>query len=99
MPRSSTAHPLSPAELSPSVLAFADVLLRGDEHFPAASTVGTHGVLASRLREVARAEAPASLARAFLQREGYDAPIRAVERLQREEPALLDLALVASYYA
>ena len=31
--------------------ALADTLLPGDEHFPAASSVGAHGLLAERLRE------------------------------------------------
>lgn len=87
--------------------SLVDVLLPGDGHFPAASVVGAHGVLAERLRErlgidgvdqvlAALDEAAVSMSLAAL---GPDERFVAVQRFQEREPVLFALLLNALYYS
>ena len=90
-----------PADLGAALARFADALLPGDDLFPPASAVGSHGVVAERLRERAGPDTPDMLARALVVRGGLDDPTRAAALLEAEEPTLFALAqmiLTYSYY-
>jgi len=99
-----TAIPTAEAGL---LRAFVDVLLPGDAHFPAASDAGAHGLLAERLRQqhgpdvydrVGAALAAASGGRSLAQLPNEERVV-AVERLEREEPALFDVLRTILYYS
>lgn len=87
--------------------AFVDVLVPGDDLFPAASEAGAHGLLAERLRQqhgpdafdrVGAALAAASGGRSLTQLPNEERVV-AVERLEREEPALFDILRTILYYS
>lgn len=87
--------------------AFVDVLLPGDDLFPAASEAGTHGLLAERLRQqhgpdafdrVGAALAAASGGRSLAQLPNEERVV-AIQRLEREEPALFNLLRTILYYS
>lgn len=96
-----------PAVEAGTLRAFVDVLLPGDDLFPAASEVGAHGLLAERLRQqhgpdafdrVGAALAAASGGRSLAQLPNEE-QIVAVQRLEREEPALFDVLRTILYYS
>lgn len=92
---------LTPEQLARGTAAFADAIFPGDDLFPAASVAGAHGVMVARLAEKAGGDVPGRLAAAFLARLENADPVAAASRLQREEPALFEVArtfLTFSYY-
>lgn len=79
--------------------AFADVLIPGDADFPSASSVGAHGPMADRLREVGGAEVLDRLAMGLSNQGILDDAVRATAALEAMDPALFDMARVALTYA
>jgi hypothetical protein len=53
---------MTPAGVAATFAAFVDVLIPGDDVFPSASTVGTQGLLAERVRQQRGVEAVAEIA-------------------------------------
>lgn len=99
LPRLLQPTPISTAAV---LAALVDVLMPGDDLFPAASTVGTQSQLASRLRERAgpdglrlllEALGPDFAAAPFAERE------QTVRRLEDGQPALFALVRMAAYTA
>jgi hypothetical protein len=89
--------------------ALADSLLPGDGHFPAASAVGAHGLLAERLRERLGRDAIDEVGEKLLEATGSDSladlddevRIEAVRRFERDAPELFAAVrniLYFSYY-
>ncbi|MGI8623799.1 MAG: hypothetical protein ACR2NB_10025 [Solirubrobacteraceae bacterium] len=95
----------TPTEIVATLAAFVDVLLPGDELFPAASTVGTQALLADRLRALLGAEAVAEAvgslsedARSF----SVLAPeerVTAVRHLEQRLPDRFNVLRSMTYYA
>ncbi len=69
-----------PAEIAATLKALVDVLLPGDERFPAASDAGTHGVVADRLVAQTGEAALDDLARTIKACGGPLAPLSRAER-------------------
>jgi hypothetical protein len=93
--------PLPPDALAKALELFADAILPGDDLFPAASSVGAQGLLASRLRERFGPEGPATLAATLIERGGLADAEAAAKRLEVEKPTLFGAAqqvLVYAYY-
>jgi len=88
-----------PGDVANALCILVDVLLPGDDVFPSASSVGAHGVMAARLREVCGPEAPAALALAFISHGGLLEPIEAAKQIETKAPMLFETSLVALYYA
>ena len=96
-------------EIARELHTLVDVLLPGDGHFPPASAVGAHGLLAERLRErlgtnaiddiaAGSAASTSGIALAAL---NDDARVAAVRRFERDTPdlfATLRTFLYFSYY-
>ena len=70
----------APAEIAATLKALVDVLLPGDERFPAASDAGTHGVVADRLMAQTGESALDDLARAVADCGGPLTPLGPAER-------------------
>lgn len=92
----------TPSAVAATLAAFVDMLLPGDDLFPAASLVGTQSQLASRLRERAGPEGLTLLLETL--GAGFaGAPVtereQAVRRLEDEQPALFALVRMAAYTA
>ncbi len=92
----------TPITVAAALAALVDVLMPGDELFPAASAVGAQGPLASRLRERAGADGLELLIETL--GPGFaDAPVgereAIVRRLEDEQPALFALVRLAAYTA
>jgi hypothetical protein len=91
------------AALATLLRDLVDVLIPGEEGWPAASIVGVQGVLAMRLMEVRGQDACDGLERAVLAAGGPLAPldeagrIAVVQRLEQSEPALFKLLRSAVY--
>jgi len=92
----------TPISTAAALAALVDVLMPGDDLFPAASAVGTQGQLASRLRERAGPDGlgllletlgPDFAGTPFTDRE------LAVRRLEDGQPALFALVRMAAYTA
>jgi predicted pyridoxine 5'-phosphate oxidase superfamily flavin-nucleotide-binding protein len=95
---------VTPAEIAATLAALVDVLLPGDEDFPAASTVGTQALLAERLRQRLGTEGVHQLATALSGHGAFNALTReqqtaTVARLEQEQPDLFALAYTATNYA
>ncbi len=92
MATSSAAHELS---------ALVDTLLPGDSRFPSASSVGTHGLLAGRLRVVLGGDGLSRVLVALEQAGGplHTATYRAavVARLEEQQSELFASVRMASY--
>ncbi|MGF1473986.1 MAG: hypothetical protein ACFB6S_00290 [Geminicoccaceae bacterium] len=90
-------------EQAPEVVALVDTLIPGDDRFPPASLVGTHGHLVTRLREL---HGPEALAQA-LQKLGEAAGAlatrdpsernTAVGRFEQADPALFQMLRMITY--
>ena len=97
-------HLLQPTPISTAaaLATLVDVLMPGDDLFPAASSVGTQGHLANRLRERAGSEG-LSLLLETLGPDFAGAPFadreRTVRRLEDGHPALFALVRMAAYTA
>jgi hypothetical protein len=98
-------EPQSPAATAATLAAFVDTLIPGDDLFPAASTVGTQGHLADRLRALvgpdAVAEAVSPLdadGRPFVSLSPEER-VAAVRRLESDEPEQFALLRSTTYYA
>ena len=91
------------AALATLLRDLVDVLIPGEEGWPAASVVGVQGVLAMRLMEVRGLLACDELEQAILAAGGPLAPldepgrIAVVERLEQDQPALFKLLRGAVY--
>ena len=91
------------AALATLLRDLVDVLIPGEEGWPAASVVGVQGVLAMRLMEVRGQDACDGLEQAVLAAGGPLAPldeagrIAVVQRLEQSEPALFKLLRSAVY--
>lgn len=94
-----------PTEMAATLAAFVDVLLPGDELFPAASTVGTQALLADRLRALLGAEAVAEAVRSLSEDArsfsglAPEERVAAVRRLEQRLPDRFDLLRSVTYYA
>ena len=94
-------HP-TPASTAATPAALVDVLMPGDDLFPAASAVGTQGLLAARLRDRAGNEGLSLLLEALGGRFAGATPDEreaTVRRLEDEHTALFALVRMASYTA
>lgn len=92
----------TPVTGAATLAALVDVLMPGDDLFPAASAVGTQGHLASRLRDRAGADGPERLLEALgagFAAAPLDEREQAVRRLEDEQPALFALVRMAAYTA
>jgi len=98
MAEPSSAAPTT-AERAEALARFCDALLPGDDLFPAATAVGSQGVLALRLRRHRGEQAVEALISELLARDGLTAPMAAAARLEEEAPAMFDLARVILTYA
>lgn len=96
-------QPIAPAEL----VALVDTLIPGDGQFPAASTVGVHGVVTLRWRDLMGADGLDALAAALSRHGGPLAPLETdgrvavLRRLEAAEPPLfaaLRMTVYLAYY-
>lgn len=95
---------VTPGEIAATLAAFVDVLLPGDTDFPAASTVGTQGLLAERLRQRLGNDGVEQLAEALSEGRSFGALTReqqtsAVAQLEQQKPDLFALAYTTANYA
>jgi hypothetical protein len=81
--------------MTEKLISFVDALIPGDNDFPKASAVGTHGILAHRLRELDGADAYSRL----LSLLGEDTGTTAAEKLERDEPGLFEKLRMIVYLA
>lgn len=97
----------SPAVQADTLRLFADVMIPGDDLFPAASKTGAHGLLAERLRETGGADAVHELVDA-LERHGGGVPfiahamsgrIRAVAALEQADSGYFAHVRSILYYS
>lgn len=92
-------------EIAAALAAFVDVLIPGDDLFPAASAVGAHGLLWERLRDFYGAEMFDKLIEALSSEGGFldtlppAAQLEAVRRLEHEKPDLFNFLRMVTYYA
>lgn len=96
---------MNPIDSANLVAAICDTLLPGDDLFPPASTTGTHGIVAGRLRDRYGPGILADLARdltvdgrAFATLD-EDARVAALRRLEAEQPEVFTFLLMAAYLA
>jgi len=106
-PETSGAGALAPVPLAALFADFVDVLIPGDDKWPAASAIGVQGLLLSRVVEEWGEEEPRLIASALLAAgapfAGHNAAERKaiVERLEASHPDLfaqLRSAVVLAYY-
>jgi hypothetical protein len=95
----------SPAETAATLAAFVDVLLPGDDLFPPASTVGTQGLLADRLRALFGVESVAEAVELLAEGDrsfsglSSEEQVAAVRRLERQRSDWFDVLRATVYYA
>lgn len=93
---------LSAKRVADVFAAFVDVLIPGDETYPAASAVGTQGLLLDRVRERLGHEAfprvVDALGAEFASADSA-AQIEAVQRLEEDQPDLFRFLRWATYFA
>jgi hypothetical protein len=97
---------MTPAAIAATFAAFVDVLIPGDDIFPSASTVGTQGMLAERLRQQRGVDGVVEIATRLSEEGplvGADAETASatVRQLEQDDPALfshLYIATCFSYY-
>ena len=95
----------SPAEIAATLAAFVDVLVPGDDLFPAASTVGTQALLADRLLKLIGTEAVSETVGLLSPGDGSlaglspEERVAAVRQLEQRLPDRFDLLRATTYYA
>ena len=96
---------IEPAEIAAMLRALVDVLLPGDERFPAASDAGTHGVVADRLMAQMGETALDDLAQAVADCGGPLTPLgpaerqAVVHRMEETHPEQFETLRMVSYLA
>ena len=92
-------------ELATALRDLVDVLIPGDDPWPAASLVGVHGVLAMRLVEVRGADAVERLHATIRECGGPLAPLneaqrtKVIETFEQADPNFFKLVRKATYFA
>lgn len=95
----------APRELAAVLATFVDVLLPGDDLFPAASATGTHGLVADRVRALVGNDELAALAHDLeadglaLSEQSPDRRIASAQRFELEAPERFAFFRDVVYYA